>query len=129
MWTTKAFFPTDFNEVKSSKKTFDNFIQNSKAKSPIDFTEEGIIIAVKDIQNLNDELPIEVNDDGLSKVTFVNDSHPPNAKSFINLREEGIVILVNLEHSKIQSSNTLIEIGDSKIVYLLSKSKIYKILF
>ena len=44
-----------------------------KAKSPIDFTDDGIVICVSDLQPEKEALPIDFTDDGISNVICFND--------------------------------------------------------
>ena len=71
-------------------------VQLLKAFSPIEVTEEGIVICVNDEQPEKAKSPIEVTEEGI--VICVNDEHPLKAPSPIEVTEEGIVIFVNDEH-------------------------------
>ena len=72
-------------------------VQLLKAFSPIEVTEEGIVICVNDEQPSKAPFPIEVTEEGISNVICVNDEHPEKALFSIEATEEGIVICANDE--------------------------------
>ena len=77
-------------------------MQSLKAQLPIDLTDEGINISVKDEHLLKQSLPIETTDEGID--TLFNEVHRLKAFSPIDLIDGGIAIFVKFSQPKKHSS-------------------------
>ena len=69
-----------------------------KHESPIEVTDDGIIIFSKEAHPLKVDFPTDNTEEGCSNVTSVNDEHKLNVRSSIFSICFGIIIFFNEEH-------------------------------
>ena len=82
------------------------FEQIEKASSPIDVTDDGIVICVSELHSEKASSPIDVTDDGI--VICVSELHSEKAKFPIDVTDDGIVTTFNFSFGILALNSSIV---------------------